>query len=741
MRFPAHILLFTLLFCAAKLDAQTDSLLLSAENTALADTLRVQSYLQIAKGVSKSDSTKAFTTFSLAEEVLTKGKSSAEIKEQWMCRICSAKCEWMVGADRADSACKLYSIGFAKVKSPINKAYLAQAYVDAGYSVIKKGKYLDGIEFNTAAATIFLELKDSVGLGQAYNNIGFMYQQIGLSDLALENYYRSLNIRTAIQDYSGIGESYNNLSFEFFNIGELDTALRYIDLAIEYRTKSGNQSGIAMAVNSKGFYLQNGKRYDEAMLCFRQCDAIWIGVNGIGNARVVYNLGFINNIQGHKDSAYFYFNKALDISRKAKDGFSEIYILNGLAGLALEEGKTDLALEYATTAYGLAQKLGSIFELKGACAHLITAYKAKNNFEQALFFTGEYYKYRDSLNTKSKQKQIFQQEAKFRFEQNMLSAKKEQELKDAVAESQSNRQKLIIVFSIAGFILVAVFSIFLFNRFRITRQQKNTIELQKADVEEKKHMLEEKQREIVDSINYAKRLQDAILPPHSLVKRLLPSSFVLYLPKDIVAGDFYWMEKTDDHVFFAVADCTGHGVPGAMVSVVCSNALNRAVKEFGLRETGLILDKVRELVIETFEKSESYVMDGMDISLAKFTHGKSEIQWSGANNPLWIISNDVLVEVKADKQPIGQSEHPKPFTSHSISLDGVSMLYLFTDGYADQFGGEKGKKFRYKQLEQLLLDTHKLPMEEQRGILQQRITAWRGDLEQVDDICVAGVRI
>jgi PAS domain S-box-containing protein len=275
-------------------------------------------------------------------------------------------------------------------------------------------------------------------------------------------------------------------------------------------------------------------------------------------------------------------------------------------------------------------------------------------------------------------------------------------------------------------------------------------------------------KDITDSIHYAKRLQDAILPPIGEIRAALPESFVLFKPKAIVAGDFYWMEhlspasslegsraakEIQPTILLAAADCTGHGVPGALVSVVCSNALNRAVKEFGITEPGKILDKVRELVVETFEKSESSVHDGMDISLCSITppsmpdsesskQGMATytIRWSGANNPLWYIQNGILREIEADKQPVGRHDKPIPFQTHSLSLCKGDSLFLFTDGYADQFGGAKGKKYKYKQLQEDLLGMNSLPSEEQKNRLETTLNVWKGNLEQVDDILVIGVR-
>jgi len=358
----------------------------------------------------------------------------------------------------------------------------------------------------------------------------------------------------------------------------------------------------------------------------------------------------------------------------------------------------------------------------------------------------------------------------YEFDKKQAAQQAEQDKKDAIAAADKKKQKIITTLVAIGLMLVMIFSGLLFSRFRITQRQKVIIEKQKA-------IVEEKNKEVTDSITYAKRLQDAILPPLSLVAKTLPESFVLYKPKDIVAGDFYWLERTESAILIAAADCTGHGVPGAMVSVVCSNALNRTVKEFKITEPGKILDKTRELVLETFEKSESNVQDGMDISLASLTpsEGGITLKWAGAFNPLLIIKpkdkvlpngEDLggageLIELPADKQPIGKTDKPLPFTTHEIKLQASlpskggfsglaeippsggrgAVLYLFTDGYADQFGGPKGKKFKYKALSEKLKMISEKSMAEQKQLLEQTFEGWKGDLEQVDDVLIIGIRI
>lgn len=277
----------------------------------------------------------------------------------------------------------------------------------------------------------------------------------------------------------------------------------------------------------------------------------------------------------------------------------------------------------------------------------------------------------------------------------------------------------------------------------INHNLENKVLERTKEIHHQKEIVEEKNKEIVDSINYAERLQRAILPTYSKVKEHLPDSFVLFKPKDIVSGDFYWMHTHGGQVMIAAVDCTGHGVPGAMVSVVGANSLDRCVKEFGLKKPSSVLDKLTDLVIETFETSEHEVKDGMDITLCSIDMKERKIQFAAANNPLWILHHETkeLEEIKADKQPIGKFDHRKEFTNHNIQLKKGDCIYLFSDGYADQFGGPNGKKFKYKTMQNLLIEIHEKPMEDQREILNREFEKWRGMLEQIDDVCVIGIRL
>ena len=303
--------------------------------------------------------------------------------------------------------------------------------------------------------------------------------------------------------------------------------------------------------------------------------------------------------------------------------------------------------------------------------------------------------------------------------------------------------EIIQLFRIIFFILAIIANFLLGYYFANVNTEYETI------ISKQKATLTEKNKEITDSITYAKRIQNAILPTKHVIQEHLPNSFFLYLPKDIVAGDFYWLEKTKDSVLFAAADCTGHGVPGAMVSVVCKNALNRSVREFGLTAPAKILDKTREIVSQEFGQSDYEINDGMDISLvalsSKMENQEQSVQleYSGANNPLWIIRSDKneIEIIKGDKQPVGIFSHTKSFTNHELTLKKGDLLYLFSDGLVDQFGGASGKKFKAAQLKKLILSIKDLPIGDQKNAIENAFNSWKGNVEQTDDVCMIGVRL
>jgi serine phosphatase RsbU (regulator of sigma subunit) len=284
------------------------------------------------------------------------------------------------------------------------------------------------------------------------------------------------------------------------------------------------------------------------------------------------------------------------------------------------------------------------------------------------------------------------------------------------------------------------------HRLKVAKKQlEKKVSERTQELAEKNDELARKNRDILDSIHYARRIQGAILPTEKELKAHLPNSFVFYQPKDIVSGDFYWMEMVNDTILFAAADCTGHGVPGAFMSIIGFNGLNKIVKEEKVTQPAEILDRLSHIVEDTLQYSDDYeVNDGLDIAICALDTKKMKLQYAGAFNPLYMIRSGELVETKADRKPVGRSviaERSGKFSNHEIDIQPNDAFYIFSDGYADQFGGPKGRKFRYSQFKELLVSAHQNPMNKQKEIIDKAIKDWKGEIEQIDDMVIMGVKV
>jgi serine phosphatase RsbU (regulator of sigma subunit)/Tfp pilus assembly protein PilF len=566
--------------------------------------------------------------------------------------------------------------------------YQAFALNVHGASFSLRGDNTRAIAYFTRSLKIMEKLNYQKGIASCMNNIGVIYDEQGAYKKAGEYYQRALTLHKKMGDSSSQALSYSNLGNIYRYQKNYKKSIRYHENAIKIYESLRDDYSLGMSFH-------------------------FIGVT-------YFDIGDYQKALEFNEKSIPYYQKSENLA-----GLPEVYTIMGK--IYDKKGDTKQAIQYNKQALELAKKVEAAAAMREASLSLYQEYKKLGQLKDALEMHELYLVMRDKVTNEESQQELVKQELSYQFEKQQALDQKEHEKRLAVQK--------VIIFSIAGgSLLVLIFAIVVINRLRITRKQKGIIERQKD-------LVEEKQKEILDSITYAKRLQDAILPPLSLFKEYFSESFILYKPKDIVAGDFYWMEKLEDSILIAVADCTGHGVPGAMVSVVCSTALNRAVLEFGISEPGKILDKTREIVLETFAKSHKDVKDGMDISLASINTRTLEIKWAGANNPIWYISNNELNSITADKQPIGSSFDSQPFKTHQLQFKKGDILFLFTDGYADQFGGEKGKKFKYTPLKELLLHNASLSMSEQEQLLESTFENWKKDVEQVDDVCIMGLRL
>jgi serine phosphatase RsbU (regulator of sigma subunit)/Tfp pilus assembly protein PilF len=649
---------------------------------------------------------------------------------------------------RIDSLSKL-NIGHGLSKSEEKSFLIASGFSLRNLGIIykKRGDLSKSLESYTSSLEINKELGDSNGVANSYNGIGNIYLDQGNYAMAIVYYTKSLIINEKSNNIKGAANNYINIGTIKRNQRNLDDAIMYYSKALKLYSQIKADRGIAGALNQlSGVYTDQGK-YSLALKSISESYNIFKNTsNQTGMAEALISKGRIYLKTGNYNKALETLKNAMLVSEKIKDNNAICKSLVNIASVHLKLGNLELSKEYGNRSMNLAQEIGSKLRVYEASKVLWEVNKKMGDSDSALKMYELFISIKDSLDGEENKKAVIQQEFKYKYEKQIVADSiksiEKNKIKDAllIAEKAENKQylleakqqKLIKYILYTGLLFALIFGGFIYNRFRVTNKQNIIIQVQKEKVEEKN-------KEILDSINYAKRIQTAILPTSKVIKQYLPSSFILYKPKDVVAGDFYWLEHKDGKVLFAAADCTGHGVPGAMVSVVCNNGLNRSVREYGLSDPGLILDKTRQIVIEEFEKSEEDVKDGMDIALCSLSN--NTLKYAGANNPLWIIRNGEVIETKANRQPIGISDIQKPFITHVFELKKGDTIYMFSDGYVDQFGGEKGKKFKVKALRTLLLSIQDKPMEEQKLLIDSTFEIWKGELEQIDDICVIGVRV
>jgi serine phosphatase RsbU (regulator of sigma subunit)/Tfp pilus assembly protein PilF len=679
-----------------------------------------------------------------------------------------------------DSILAARNVAPAEKKALLNRKAMALRMIYYYHNSKNGAGSPEGIRHLKEAIKIYKESGNDSEMNQAYVNLADDYFRQGKLMNQLQTLEEALEYETARKFNRGISRFYVQLQLFYSNIGDTAQALSYLKKAIDLEKVIADPTREA-----RGFYLagltysqmqkhreaidyllksiesykkENMQQKDRSGQSYLLLGDEYLKIGELDSALAVYEK-IITIANERKDVAGIFFGtmakgRAMSLKGKHKEALQihlEILKLAEDAGAVTDVGGViykQLAQDYyqcgdysnagknMKLALAYAQQVSVIdkFNLETIAFHIDSAAK---NYEGAF----KHFYQLTALKKQLNEEDVSKQAARNRFLTELHDLKGEQEKENAMHAADKKKQK-IIIYSVVGFsLLFAALAVVIFISLKRTRKANKIISDQKTEVEAKNHLIEEKQKEITDSINYARRLQQAILPPQEFIDNYLPDNFILYKPKDIVAGDFYWAEQKGDLFFIAAADCTGHGVPGAMVSVVCSNAINRAVNEFDITDTGKILDKTRELVIETFVKSNAEVKDGMDISLLCVDKRKQKISWSGANNPLWYMQNNELKEITADKQPVGKTYEPSPFTTKNIDYIRGTTFYLFTDGLSDQFGGPKGKKFKYRQFEELLIFLSQRPMQEQSDAISQKFEEWKGALEQVDDVCVIGVKV
>jgi serine phosphatase RsbU (regulator of sigma subunit)/uncharacterized protein HemY len=615
---------------------------------------------------------------------------------------------------------------------------IAKTLNNLGLSHFNHGEYRRAVEYYTESIKYRQMTKDKKGLVNTLMSLGHSHRSLGEFQIAYGYFMDGLKVAEGEQDEDLTATAYINIAILFSDQKKYDEALDFQLKSLEIKQRTGSKKSIASAMSNVGTIYMNMKKYSEALHYLLQSMKIREDINDKkGIATTANNIAELFLETNDLKKAEEYCQRSLKIRTDVNDRA-------GIASSLINLAKIYEALGRIQDAINTLEKSREILELLESKTILVSNYKSlarlyaqQQNFHRAFLYQEKY----SDLNDTLFQENTFRQMAELQTKYDTDKQKQEIELLNKENELQDQRNQKVVYLLIAIVIGSIIIGFTLYNRYKLKQRANKKLELAYQEIETKN-------KDITDSIVYAKRIQDAILPTPEQIKKILPGCFVLFQPKDIVSGDFYWIDKQAEKTLFAAVDCTGHGVPGAFLSMVGSSLLNQTIHERNITRPGAILDDLNHSLRETLLKEQEgqEVKDGMDIALCSLDQKTGVIEFGAAFNPLFYLrkieGGYEFQEIKADKIPIGLTveNESRNFSTHTLQLHPGDCVYIFTDGYADQFGGESGKKFKYKRFKELLLQIAPLDVEEQKKEIEKVFKDWKGQFEQVDDVLIIGYK-
>ncbi len=703
-----------------------------------------------------------------------------------------------------------------------NHSGVARNYTPLGICRFFMGDYHGAIEYFREALNVYQKIDDQQQVAAAFVNIGIIFRHQGLYDQAIENYMESLRVFEKLDFKDGIGRAYLNIGIIQNYQGNSELAIDYYMNALEIFKELGNRREVLRLYNNIGLVydkLANEEKdieikkeyYDKALEQLTSSLTLAREIDDkLAVSAALANIGSIYVTLGYYKKALGYFTDALRIDKEIGDMGGKASIYNNLSSLhknlavsyrdehdaesvRIMQEHLDKAIYYGHLSFDIAKEIGSLPTQRSAANVLKDIYKDIGRSNEALKFAEIYIDVNEKLYNEERTRALTEMQSKYEAEKKELEIEnlnQEKALRIAEldkSEEQRKKQLAVIYSFIVGFIIVVVFSLIIFRLFIQKKKANILLAQQKTQIEQKNALLEEANEEISsqkeeleiqhdlvvnqkdfiekqknridDSIRYAKRIQSAIMPTDDYIESLFDDYFILFEPKDVVSGDFYWAKLSGDWVIVIAADCTGHGVPGAFMSMLGISFLNQITSGKKVTNAAALLNELREAVINALKQTHSIdsQVDGMDVSLAVINRKTYKCHWAGAYNPLWIIRNnsnkntvvdkfEIVEEIKGDRMPIALHYRMNKFANHEIQLHKGDKLYLYSDGFVDQFGGLKNKKFSRKEFKKLIAETSLLPMKEQKAELEKTIRNWINpsdnlSYEQIDDMVVLGLQI
>jgi len=610
--------------------------------------------------------------------------------------------------------------------------------------------YANAKAVDAAQEALSIAIKNNYKGGQiwAYLNTGYYFQLMGDLKQALDNFLKAQDIAEKNRGKDILAEVYDRLS-QFYNgaMRNYKKALEYSQKELSIRKESGNENGYAVALVNTGniYYGMDSSR--QALKYYIEAANHFSTLHQKSNlADVENNTGSVYADLKEYDKAILYYQKALSTYQEMNNKYGIAMCYGNIGNVYNMNGEAEKGVTYSEQSLQLAREINSKDNVESAYTFLAEGYSKLGDYKKAFEYQSDLANLKDTIFNETSAKQINDMQVKYDTD------KKEKE--NQILSLSINKQRIISYAVLAGLVLVMALAFFIYRGYR-DKHKANTV------LAEKNKIIEEKNKDITDSINYAQRIQKAILTTDEYLKEALGEYFILYKPRDVVSGDFYWCYANHTKVIIAVADCTGHGVPGAFMSMIGNSLLNEIVIENKIADAADILNALRANLLKTLQQKgqNSVTRDGMDIVLCVWDKTKKELQYAGANNPLYVFrknGNGEIAETKkikkhteafheigADKQPIGYMEDKmdKTFNAHTIAVTAGDVIYLTTDGYGDQFGGESNKKFTKKRFRETLGSVAEMELAQQKEAISKAIESWMDTNTQTDDICVMGIRI
>jgi len=622
----------------------------------------------------------------------------------------------------------------------------------------------EGMKYAENAFNIAKENKLFFQQGRALYMKSKFYSATGNLNLELKCILEGIQIFEKYGPEDRVADGYLLVGTHYYSLNLVNKAINYFENGLEIYKRINDKTGESFALNNLGGCFQLKGDYENAKKYYNQSLKIDEALGNISDmAGSWVNLGVISMVEKKYNEAEQYFNKALEVYTKTNDIYNITVCLVNLGEIMNFKKDFNSALIYFNTATEKAKSINNEYLIKMCYYNTAFTFDKQGKYKEAFENLYQYVAINDSLSRKDMMEKLAEMAEKYesdKKEKEILLLNEEKlvaEQKNKIQELENKQQRVdldrsntIIWFSSGGLLLLILLAVLLVNRNRIKQKANLLLTQQKAEILEKSQIIEEKNNDILDSILYAKRIQDAIFREENKSLSVLPPHFIFFKPKDIVSGDFYWSLKKDDYWYLAVVDCTGHGVPGAFMSMLGIAFLNEINSVAQILSPSDILNELRDKITRELGQSgtEAETKDGMDMSLIRFNTLDNTLEFSGAQNSIWIVRKKEIIELKADKQPVAFQLHQIPFTNHTMEMKKNDVIYMFTDGYADQFGGPDlygrpsgGKKFKYKRLRDMLANSAHIEIPVQKELIERAFYEWKGDYEQIDDVSLIGIKI